>query len=198
MTQTAIAVLGTLAEFHSEPIPFDLKALVDLVRGINPDLLCLDLSPERWQSQNFGDLTPDYRDALLPLADQTDIVVVPVGEDEQPPEPQAAGWRGRIITLLRALLGYLQKTAPGPDAINSGWRHDLANELYHLALRLGDADTEQTLAAHRQVLIDNILAAAERDPGARILVVVNVQHCHHIRPALAAYPGISVPSYAGL
>lgn len=198
MTQTSIAVLGTLAEFHEGPIPFDLDALVQLVSGINPDLLCLDLSPEQWRERDFGGLTPDYREALLPLANQTDIVIVPIGEYEQPPEPEATGWRGSIISLLRAGLGWLQKTASGPDTINSGWRHDLANYLYELALRLGDGDTEQALAAHRKVLIDNIVAAAERDPGARILVVVNVRYCHHIRPALRGYEGIEVKDYREL
>ena len=28
---TRVAVLGTLAEFHCEPIPYDLKALVRMV-----------------------------------------------------------------------------------------------------------------------------------------------------------------------
>ena len=198
MTQTAIAVLGALTEFHEESIPFDLDALVQLVCEINPDLLCLDLSPEQWRSQSFGKLTPDYREALLSMAYQTDIVVVPIGEREQPPEPEATGWRGSVIALLHSGLGYLQKTASGPDAINSGWRHDLANYLYELMLRLGDGDVEQAREAHRKALIDNILATADRDPGARILVVVNVQHCHHIRPALRRREDVEVKDYRDL
>ena len=49
---TQIAVLGTLAEFHQDPLPYDLEALVDLVAEINPDLLCLDISLAQWQQQN--------------------------------------------------------------------------------------------------------------------------------------------------
>lgn len=196
--KTAVAVLGTLAEFHQEPIAFDLDALVDLVQQINPDLLCLDMTSEQWRARDFGDLPPEYREALLPLAYQTDIVVAPVGGDGPPPEPQAAGWRGMLIGLVRGLLGWLQKSAPGPDAINSGWRHDLANHLYDLTVKLGENDVRSAQATHRQRLIDNIVKTARRDPGARILVVVNVRDCHHIRPALRTCEEIEVRSYTEL
>ena len=196
--KTAVAVLGTLAEFHQEPIAFDLDALVDLVLQINPDLLCLDMTPEAWRARDFGHLPPEYREALLPLAYQTDIVVAPVGGDGPPPEPRAAGWRGWLIGLVRRVLGWLQKSAPGPDAINSGWRHDLANHLYDLTVKLGENDVRKAQEAHRQRLIDNIVETARRDPGARILVVVNVRDCHHIRPALQAYEEIEARSYTEL
>ena len=61
--QTTVAVLGTLAEFHSEPIPYDLAALVKLVSDIQPDLLCLDMTEEQWRTQDFGGLPPEYRKA---------------------------------------------------------------------------------------------------------------------------------------
>src|SRR3990170_9094885 len=98
---TPVAVLGTLAEFHREPIPYDLRALVRLVTDLRPDLLCLDITPKQWQQRDFSDLPPEYRDALLPLAHQTDIVVVPIGEEQPLAEPTAHGWRGRLITALR-------------------------------------------------------------------------------------------------
>jgi len=196
--KTTVAVLGTLAEFHQEPIAFDLDALVDLVVQINPDLLCLDMTPEQWRDRDFGDLPPEYREALLPLAYQTDIVVAPVGGDDPPPEPRATGWRGALISLVRGLLGWLQKSAPGPDAINSGWRHDLANHLYNFTVKLGEEDIRNVQTIHRQRLIDNIVQTARRDPGARILVVVNVRDCHHIRPALRTYEEIEVRSYTEL
>lgn len=56
---TQIAVLGALAEFHRDPLPYDLAALVALVAEINPDLLCLDISPEQWQRQDFSSLPAD-------------------------------------------------------------------------------------------------------------------------------------------
>lgn len=197
---TKVAVLGTLAEFHREPIPFDLPALVRLVSDLNPDLLCLDITPEQWQSGDFSDLTPEYRDALLPLAHQTDIVVVPVAGEHPPAEPTASGWRGKVIALFRRWLAAIQRTASGPAAVNQSWRHDLANLLYHLIALLAGEQAEQRTAwqAHQAHLIQQVMETAKRDPGRRILVVVNVRHCHHIRPALKKYPDIEVVRYSEL
>ena len=92
---TRIAVLGTLAEFHQDPLPYNLAALVDLVAAIHPDLLCLDITHEQWQQKRFDKLSPEYSRALLPLAAQTDIVVVPIGGQQMMPSTSASGWRGR-------------------------------------------------------------------------------------------------------
>jgi len=195
---TPVAVLGTLAEFHREPIPYDLRALVRLVTELRPDLLCLDITPQQWQRRDFSDLPPEYRDALLPLAHQTDIVVVPIGEDRPLQEPAAPGWRGRMIAVFRGWLAHLQRTASGPAAINEGWRHHVADFLYSLIAWLAGGEAQRAWRAHTAYLTQQVLATARRDPGCRILVVVNVRHCHHIRPALRQYSDIQVVKYPQL
>jgi hypothetical protein len=192
-----VAVLGTLAEFHREPIPYDLAALVRLVTDLGPDLLCLDMTPEQWRRRDFGGLPPEYRDALLPLAHQTDIVVVPIAEQNAPNEPTVPRWRGRIIAVLRQWLAYLERTAPGPDAINGGVRHFLANLLYYLIVSVSGGDARRAVQLHTDHLIQKVLDIVQHDPGRRVLVVVNVQHCHHIRPALRKHQ-IRVVRYSEL
>lgn len=198
MNITPVAVLGTLAEFHKEPIPYDLDALVRLVSRLHPDLLCLDMTPEQWQQRDFGGLPPEYREALLPLAYQTDIVIAPIAGEHPPEEPAAPGWRGRAIAALRRWLATLQRAAPGPDEINQGLRHYLADGLYELIAWLAGPPTRQKLKDHTSHLIQEVLELARRDPGARILVVVNVRHCHIIRAALRKYPEIQVMKYSEL
>lgn len=195
---TPVAVLGTLAEFHRDPIPYDLRALVKLVGDLRPDLLCLDLTPEQWRKRDFQDLPPEYREALLPLAHQTDIVVVPIAGERPPEEPGAGGWRGKVISVLRRWLAYVQRTAPGPDAINSGPRHFVANVLYGLIATLGGRETLRAWKSHTDHLAEQVLDVVRRDPGRRVLVVANVRHCHHIRPALARHPEVRVVSYREL
>ncbi len=184
MSDTQVAVLGTLAEFHKEPIPYDLGALVGLVKELSPDLLCLDITPEQWKCHDFGGLPPEYRDALLPLAHQTDMVVVPIAGQQPPEEPTASGWRGWLIAVLRQGLAYLQRTAPGPAAINQGVRHELANHIYDLIELVAGRETSKARRAHTDHLIRQVLEVVRRDPGRRVLVVVNVRYCHYIRPAL--------------
>ena len=191
--RTPVAVLGTLTEFHREPIPYDMAALVELVAYLDPDLLCLDIAPEKWEQQDFSDLPAEYQEALLPLAHQTDMVVVPIGQD-----PPTSGWRGAIIKIMRRLLAYLQRTAPGPQSINQGPRHTIANLLYDIINRLAGGDVRRALRAHTDELTQAVLDVAERDPGSRVLVVVNVQHCHHIRHRLEHRPQIESVRYSQL
>ncbi len=195
---TPVAVLGTLAEFHEEPIPFDLNALVRLVARLRPDLLCLDMTHEQWQQRDFGGLPPEYREALLPLAYQTDIVIAPIAGEHPPEEPTVPGLRGKVIAILRHWLAILQRTAPGPDAINQGLRHLMADLLYSMSAWLAGPTTEQKLRDHTQRLTQAVRELARRDPGVRILVVVNVRHCHLIRAALRKYPEIQVVKYLDL
>ncbi len=195
---TQIAVLGTLAEFHRDPLPYDLTALVDLVAEINPDLLCLDISLEQWQQQDFSSLPAEYSEALLPLAEQTDIVVVPIGGAQTMPQATAVGWRGILISVVRKLLTWMQSSTPGPDAINQGWRHELGNVLYGLARTLSGSQVSHAYHAHIDQLSQAARRVAENNPGSRILVVTNIQYCHHIRPQLRERPQIQMKIYSEL
>lgn len=198
MERTPVAVLGTLAEFHREPIPYDLKALVRLVTEIQPDLLCLDITTEQWRRREFKELPPEYQEGLLPLAHQTDIVVVPIAEERPPEEPSAPGWRGKAIRGLRGWLAGLQRRASGPAAINQGPRHEIANLLYHLIAVLGGGDNGRPSDMHADHLTAQVRELAGREAGQRILVVVNVRYCHVIRERLRQYPEIEVRGYAQL
>lgn len=198
MSTTTIAVLGTLADFHREPIPYSLGALIELVRRIQPDLLCLDLTPEQWRARDFTDLPPEYREALLPLAHQTDIVVVPIAGECPPPEPAAPGWRGRAIQWARHGLAALHRNAPGPAAANQGWRHEAANGLYTLIGWLAGPELQRDWKNHIDHLIAEVLAVTRRDPGRRLLVAVNVRYCHHIRHALRGQPDVRVVDFSEL
>lgn len=195
---TQIAVLGTLAEFHRDPLPYDLTALVDLVAEIHPDLLCLDISLEQWQQQDFSGLPAEYSEALLPLADQTDIVIVPIGGLEMMPQATAVGWRGVLIGWTRNWLARMQASAPGPDVINQGWRHHLGNWLYSLGRFLAGQEVNHAYHAHIEQVSQAALRVAENNPGSRILVVTNIQYCHHIRPHLRQQAGLTETTYKDL
>ena len=100
--------------------------------------------------------------------------------------------------VLPPLLASLQRTAPNPAAINQGWRHHLAATLYSLTRSLAGGDVSRDYWQHTADLTQAVINVAQRDPGRRILVVVNVQHCHHIRPRLGQQPDIVVKTYLNL
>src|SRR6266511_6391587 len=76
--KTRVAVLGTLAELHREPIRYNLACLTDLVEELNPDLLFAELQRDVWEAGDVSDAPIEYREALIPLAARTNIVIVPV------------------------------------------------------------------------------------------------------------------------
>lgn len=197
-TSTPVAVLGTLAEFHREPIPYDLAALIRLVTDLRPDLLCLDLTPEQWQRRDFSELPPEYREALLPLAYQTDIVVVPIGDKHSLEEPTVSGWRGWVMATLRRGLAYLQRHAPGPAEVNEGPHHFLADLLYEAIGWLAGNETQRAWKVHTDQLAQQVLEVVRRDPGCRVLAAVNVRFCHHIRHTLKNHPEVQVVRYTEL
>jgi hypothetical protein len=114
-----------------------------------------------------------------------------------PPRNAATGWR-EAIGILRAWLAVLQRTAPGPDAINQGPRHLAANLLYHVSAWLGGSEAEHIWRVHTQHLSRQVLEVARRDAGRRILVVVNVRHCHVIRRELRKHDEVEVVPYVQL
>jgi hypothetical protein len=198
MYRTSVAVLGTLADFHREPIPYNLGALLHLVKDLQPDLLCLDITKEEWATQDFAGLPLEYRDALVPLARQTDIVVVPVADERPGAEPVLRGLRGTIGARVRQALAYLQRSAPSPAAINQGMRHHAANHLYEMLAGLQGGDLRRNATLHASRLAWNVVQAVRRDPGRRSLVVVNVRYCHYVRRYLRSYLDLHVVPFAEL
>jgi hypothetical protein len=57
---------------------------------------------------------------------------------------------------------------------------------------------EKATREHTDHLTQAVVQVARRDPGARVLVVVNVQYCHIIRERLRQFENIEVTTYTDL
>lgn len=202
---TRVAVVGTLAEYRRDPVPHDLTELVRFVAAIDPDLLCLDMTLDQWLRDDFGGLPPEYRDALLPLAAQTDIVVVPIGdgldmtERAEGSDTKRGGVRGWLRRVLRSAIARLAHGAQTPVSVGEGLRHLFVEHLlYLLDLIEGGRHVRRHAREHRNALGRRIIELAQRDPARRILVVVNARHCHQLRRALRRSPQVALVHYSDL
>ncbi|MDT8304909.1 MAG: hypothetical protein RRC07_03140, partial [Anaerolineae bacterium] len=123
--RSRVAVLGTLAELHSEPIAYDLRTLTRLVKELQPDLLCAEIHLDVWLSGDLSGLPGEYREALVPLSRRSDIVIVPVGSsrEEDLLRPRGGPFlsaRRAAVAILNGQLRLMQRLASAPRAVNSG------------------------------------------------------------------------------
>lgn len=189
MVKSRVAVLGTLAELHKEPIKYNLACLTRLVKELEPDLLCAEIQRDDWESGDLSRAPIEYREALVPLSRRTDIVIVPVSSSEgceliAPQEGPFLGLRSRLIGILNWHLRVMQRLAGRPRATNSGLFGHLCNTICALQAWLCGAVTRRAWEEANQQIFDNILWAVRRDPGRRVLVTVDCRRRHLLEERL--------------
>jgi hypothetical protein len=183
---TRLSILRILGALHAEPLRYDLNSLRAIIRDLAPDLVCVDITREDWENGDLTKTSLEVRGTLVPVIQQTDSVLVPVAPNpEQFSDYQAtSGWRQGFSRRFDVWLKWGQRKANSPEAI-----HGLAFEAFcHTVCAL----TEMTWSradrdAHRkrnEALADNIIQAIRRDPGRRVLVVIQCQWQHTLEPAL--------------
>ena len=195
--KTRIAVLGTLAELHREPIRYNLACLTRLVEEINPDLLCAELPREVWERSDMSNAPVEYREALIPLAARTDIVLVPIQGAAGCEKVMAHGGRLRhtIMQRLDGLLRWFQRRADEPRAIHSGAFGHLCHTICLLEIWVGGLSARHAWDAANRALLENVLAAVRRDPGVRVLITVDCRRWHQLAERLRHVDEIELVPY---
>jgi hypothetical protein len=201
--RSRVAVLGTLAELHQEPIKYDLITLRRLVKELRPDLLCAEIHPNTWQAGDLSRMPPEYRETLVPLSRRTDIIIVPVsGSDERelitPRGKRWLGLRTLIVRLLNGQLRLLQRLANGPRAINSGAFGLLCDAMCSITAWVCGPEAIHVWDETNKAMLNNILAAARRDPGRRVLVTVDCRRRHRLEHKLRCVPELELVGYRHL
>lgn len=198
--KTRVAVLGTLADLHGEPIRYDLACLTELVEQLDPDLLFAELQRETWESGDVSTAPIEYREALIPLAARTNIVIVPIQagvgckaatmQDERVARPRRV-----ILRWLESLLCRFQRRADGPRAIHSGSFRHVCHTICVLEAWVGGPITRRAWAAANRALLENVLAAVRRDPGVRVLITVDCRRWHRLTEQLRRVEEIELVVY---
>ncbi|HET9221209.1 MAG TPA: hypothetical protein VFO07_01830 [Roseiflexaceae bacterium] len=198
--KTRIAVLGTLADLHREPIRYNLSCLTDLVEELNPDLLVAELQREAWEAGDLSAAPIEYREALIPLAARTNIVIVPIqgAAGCEPGMAHAAHMaysRRAMLRWLDRLLRWFQLRADGPRAIHSGSFGHTCHMICLLEAWVGGSSMRQAWDAANRALLENVLAAVRRDPGVRVLVTVDCRRSHQLAKQLRHVDEIELLTY---
>ncbi|MFQ5433283.1 MAG: hypothetical protein ACE5FD_00245 [Anaerolineae bacterium] len=104
--RTRLAFLATLSELHQGSVDSALDCLHDLVMQLAPDLLCAEITHEMWKEGDLSRAAVEVREALIPLAAVTDIVLIPIAPDfdQLADFVLETGWRYAMVCLFDRLL----------------------------------------------------------------------------------------------
>jgi hypothetical protein len=200
MTKTRLALLSTLSDMHTQPIQYNLAALAAIVSQISPDLLCVELPKVDWETGNLAQSPVEVGRSLLPLAEMSEVVVVPVAPDARQFDDFApqAGWRGELGRRLSGALRKAQRAANNAAAIHGLLFQSVCHTLCLINEMSWDAKARRAWDEQNHSILDNILQAARRDPGRRMLVAVQCQRVHWLEPRLKRVPDIELADYREL
>ncbi len=201
--RSRVAVMGTLAELHNEPIAYDLCTLTRLVKELQPDLLCAEIHPDVWWTGDLNCLPPVYREALLPLARRSDIIIVPVSSTREadllrPHDGPFLGLRRAIVAVLNGQLRLMQRLASGPRAINSGPFALLCAGMCRLTALVCGEQTQRLWEESNLALLKNVAEALHRDPGRRVLITVDCRRSRRLQQALRRLPEVDLVDFTRL
>ncbi len=181
-----VALLGTMSELHLEPVSYDLARLSSIVAGLAPDLLCAEITRAAWEGGDLSQAAVEVREALAPVVAATDVVLVPVA-----PSPQRftdfapqSGWQRAMVKTFDSLLRWGQRRAGTPRAVNGSLFGAFCHTVCALTERSWSAAERHAWNEQNEAIAANILQAVRRDPGRRVLVAVQCQRIHKLRPLL--------------
>ncbi len=186
MPKSRVGILGTLSEFHLQPIDYDLECLRRLIADLAPDLLCAEITRTAWEQGDLSDAALEVREALAPVVALTDTVLIPVAasaerfEDLMPP----AGWRRKAVGVFDRALRRAQRAANRPRAVNGALFENICHTVCALTEMAWTPRERALWEAQNEAMAENIRQALRNDPGRRVLVAVQCQRVHKLEPLL--------------
>lgn len=200
MIKTRLALLSTLSDMHTQSIRYNLTALADILAQVAPDLLYVEVPQRDWELDHLDQAPVEVQRSLLPLAELSRTVVVPVAPDTRQFNDFAprTGWRASLARWLDQVLRWTQRRANTVEAIHAWPFEGACHTLCHLSQLSWDAEARRAWEEQNQGMLDNIRQAIRRDPDHRILVAVQCQRIHWLAPRLKKLPDLEFVDYREL
>ena len=196
MLKNRVATLGTMADLHAHAAGYSLQTLARLVGEGSPDLLCLEITREAWEAESLGAAALPIRAALAPLAERSDIVVLPVAvrPREHSDHAPRAGARALLVNGLERLHRAVQWRA-GARTINGA----VYGAFCHTVCALQEAGWPPEARAAWQgettAMLAITLNALRNDPGRRTLLVTQCQRKHWLDDRLRREADVELTDY---
>ncbi|MBI3361460.1 MAG: hypothetical protein HY023_10160 [Chloroflexi bacterium] len=194
-----IATLGTMSDLHAEATAYDLQTLAQIAAGLAPDLLCLEVARAAWEAGEVGRASLPIRAALAPVADRSDIVIIPVaaGPRDHADFTPAGGLRAAVTLTLERLHRRVQRGA-GARTINGPWYGAFCHTVCALQEAAWTPAARAAWQAESAAMLANVLAAVRRDPGRRTLVAAQCQRKHWLDTRLRRESDVDFVDYWAL
>ncbi len=192
-----VTVLGVLHNFHASIFAdtYGLGHLAAILRHLRPDCVLAELTPD-WETRCTAETLPDfkmeYREVILPLADELGYAVVPIDygssvyaaesarldQVQQTLVPYGEAKYELLTQFGESIFAALPRVFRSPRAINSQACNDLIHGLKETE-RLWffqDHPQEDIWEQHNQLNYDHMLEAIRRRPEKRFLITFGLYH----------------------
>lgn len=199
-----MVVLATLHTLHAQVPAYSTDVLRESILRLAPDVLCIEVRPERYAQRAQEANKVEYPEVVYPLIDARGYRVYPM----EPPSPRfeailgpylaanrafaeaqpeaAAAFSRHAESLYAPLRAYWTQPSRVNDAVTDGQmraKHALQEALVGEGERVG-------WAAWNQHFLQVIQRAAEENPGKRIVVLVGAEHGYWLRERLAGLQAV--------
>lgn len=204
MAASVVALLGTLRDLHLALPGYTLGRLQELVAAKRPDLLCVELSRQGWESDDLTLAPIEVRDALAQLSRCSEVTLIPIGpggiswSDAGIPSPRRGfltSVRRRLCIVLDRMTIVVMRLAGDPRTINSPLLEHVCGIFCELQTALTDPEGRRVWRSRNQELLDGVLWALRHDPGRRVLVALDCRRKHWLRRRLQSIPDVTVVDF---
>ncbi|MCP4570254.1 MAG: hypothetical protein GY841_21960 [FCB group bacterium] len=193
-TKTTIILFGS-THLGVDTAPVYIDRYQEIIREINPDIICAELSPEQLAGTATCHSKPEYEAAVLPVARELNIPVVPIQMDnengskwekdknktleEMTATPQGEFYAQFNEVVSEAMVANLIKVLQTPEGIEiiQLRAYDLLMvEPEYAGMRRFFPDYMKLSDEWNRYFLDRIEETAAQNPGSRIMVIAGAFH----------------------
>jgi len=193
-TKTTVILFGS-THLGADTAPVYIDQYQKIIREINPEIICAELSPEQLNQTATCLSKPEYEAAVLPVARELNIPIIPIQMDNENGsqwekgknkilEEMAATPQGKFYAefnevVSEAMVANLIKVLRTPEGIEiiQLRAYDLLMvEPEYAGMRRFFPDYMKLSDEWNQYFLDRIEETVAANPGSRIMVIAGAFH----------------------